>query len=120
MLLDPVKSADPPRKFTIWLLSSSSEFSLAFLVAYFVSSLAYNFLKLIISVLISESKFILKKLFDLEITFKSNANVNKNILLKNVIWRWISCYKTIIPNNALKYFHCKYRLASWASKDLRI
>ncbi len=34
---------------------------------------------------IKKIQFILKKLFDLEITFKSNANVNKNILLKKLL-----------------------------------
>ena len=34
---------------------------------------------------IKKIQFILKKLFDLEITFKSNANVNKSILLKKIL-----------------------------------
>ena len=62
MLFDPVKSAEPPIKLTICLLSNESEFSLAFRVANFVSSFAYVVLKFTISFFISLSKFVSKNL----------------------------------------------------------
>ena len=62
MLFDPVKSAEPPIKLSIYLLSNESEFSLAFRVANYVSSFAYVVLKFTISFFISSSKFVSKNL----------------------------------------------------------
>ena len=67
MLFDPVKSAEPPIKLTICLLSNESEFSLAFRVANFVSSFAYVVLKFTISFFFNHHLNLYQKIYYIEL-----------------------------------------------------